>query len=233
MKQFILLLLVIVSMIPVGAQPGNQLTKKGKRQGWELLFDGTSFAGWRCINDTLVNKSWKIDDGNMLATGNNDRENLITLKCYKNFELWVEWKIEKGGNSGILYHAGDKYNGCNQFIAPEYQIIDDTGYSSPLEGWQLTGACYGMYPPPLDKPLKKAGEYNISRIVVKDQHLVYYLNGKKILSFDQWTSDWNQRRIKGKWHDEPNYGLNREGGICLQNYPGCQTWFRNIKIRSL
>jgi hypothetical protein len=82
------------------------------------------------------------------------------------------------------------------------------------------------------KRLKKVGEWNSSRIVVKDSLVKHYLNGEKIIQFKRWTSDWDRRKSEGKWKDYKDYGMMKTGKIGLQDH-GNKIWFRNIKIKSL
>src|SRR5512135_3254424 len=44
------------------AQPVNTLTDAEKKQGWVLLFNGTTFDGWRQCNGTAMPANWVIED---------------------------------------------------------------------------------------------------------------------------------------------------------------------------
>ena len=84
----------------------NRLSTEEISTGWELLFDGESFTGWRNFkSDTLI--GWIIDSGNLLALGQGgDHANdIITIREFENFELSLEWKTSTGGNSGIFFNA--------------------------------------------------------------------------------------------------------------------------------
>ena len=80
---------------------------------------------------------------------------------FTEFEFYTEWKIPKGGNSGIFYHIKEGYSSPSE-ISPEYQLIDDINYASihdlksyneqfgasepeKLQDWQQTGANYAMH----------------------------------------------------------------------------------------
>ena len=66
-KYFFTTILVIltVTAIPVFAQKVNKLSKQEKRQGWELLFNGKNFNGWRQCNGNAMPSNWIIEDGAM------------------------------------------------------------------------------------------------------------------------------------------------------------------------
>lgn len=213
----------------------NVLTAKEKAEGWQLLFDGKSFDLWRGFNGRDASKDWVIEDGALKSLGH-VTGSLVSLKDYENFELQLEWRISKGGNSGILYGVieGPKYKRISD-TGPEYQLFDDVGYPGKLEETQMAGANYEMYVADKSQKVLKtveSGEFNSAKIIVNKTHVEQWLNGKKIVEFERWTDDWNKRRLAGKWKDYPDYGLAKKGKISLQDH-GTNIWFRNIKIREL
>ena len=90
------------------------------------------------------------------------------MEEFENFELYLEWKITEGGNSGIFYHLTEEYE---DIIAPEYQLIDDLKWSDYnnnviLKEWQKTGADYAMHTPDTTKKIiNPAGEWNTTKIL--------------------------------------------------------------------
>jgi hypothetical protein len=114
---------------------------------------------------------------------------------------------------------------------PEYQLIDDAGWPEPLEEWQKTGANYAMHNAE-QKTLHPVGQWNTSRILVKNGHVEHWLNGKKVVEYQLWTDEWREKVKTGKWKDYPGYGSARQGHIALQDH-GSPVWFRNIMIREL
>ena len=124
-----LILSAIAMAIPCFAQTPNTLTKKEKKAGWELLFNGKDFSGWRQCNGTAMPANWVIEDNAMkVFTGEGKKPGqgangdiLYQNKKFKNFELSVDWKASKMGNSGIFYMYA-KYP-ANLFIMrlPKYR----------------------------------------------------------------------------------------------------------------
>ena len=216
----------------------NTLTPKDKSAGWELLFDGKSLAGWHGYNGQPVT-AWAVEDcalktvGTEGNYGSDKRADLVTDRQFTNFEVSVDWKATKGGNSGIMYAVveDEKYDAPWK-TGPEYQLIDDVGFPEKIEPWQKAGADYAMHLPNAEKKLAPVGEWNTSRIVVNGTHVEHWLNGKKILEFERWTPEWKKLRDSGKWKDAPDYGLAKTGRIALQDH-GSVFWFRNVKIRAL
>lgn len=211
---------------------------------WIYLFDGTSTEGWRSYNGESLPPQWVIEDGALTfdtekrveAERKGGKDIIYGAEEFENFELYLEWKIPEGGNSGILYHLKEGYNSPPE-VSPEYQLLDDLKWeeinNAKLEDWQKTGADYAMHvPDPEQKIVQPAGSWNSSRIVFTPERVEHWLNGKIILSFVPWSEDWYKRKSQGKWKDFPDYGKFKKGYIGLQDHDS-PLWFKNIKIRKL
>jgi len=189
----------------------NSLSPAEKAAGWELLFDGTSTKGWHGYNAQST-KSWAIEDcalktlGTEGNYGSDKRADLVTDRDFTNFEVSIDWKATKGGNSGLVYGVvEDKKYDAPWKTGPEYQFIDDVGFPEKLEPWQLAGANYAMHLPNAQKQLKPVGEWNNTKIVVNGTHVEHWLNGKKILV----------RALDRRVEDAPRLGQ-VEGGAGLR-----------------
>jgi hypothetical protein len=207
-----------------------------KRVGWITIFDGKTLNGWHGYNKTGAVTSWEVKDGALVCLGtakDASGGDIVTDKQYANFELKWEWKVDKGSNSGVMYHVqeGSKYHSPYE-TGPEYQIIDDVTFPEHLENWQKTGADYAMYTPNDQKVLNPVGQWNVSRIVFNNGHVEHWLNGKKIVEFEAWSDDWNKKRETGKWKDYPDYGKAKTGEIALQDH-GDKAYYKNIEIKEL
>ena len=228
--------LIFLCFLPVfikAQTPGNQLSATEKRQGWVLLFDGNSLAGWRTYKN-LPDNSWEVVNGQLHCKSDSEgvtqRADLVTIKSYASFEIQIEWKVEKGANSGLLYHVQESRKNAYE-TGPEYQMIDDMGYNGKLADWQKSGADYAMHPPA--KLMSKAtGEYNDTRMIVDGNHVIQWLNGVIVTDFYAWTPEWEKLKADGKWKDYPDYGLSRTGLIDIQDHGG-GVWIKNVKIREI
>lgn len=218
----------------------NSLTEDEKTAGWELLFDGSTLDGWKRFNQDTIGSLWSAKDGMIICDGTGlgeDHEksagSLTTIKQFGNFELNIEWKITKGGNSGILYHVVEKpeYKSDHE-TGPEYQVIDDLGWDGKLKDAQKAGSNYDMHAAPVTKKLMPVMEWNVSRIVYNNGHVEHWLNGEKILEFDESSDDFNVRYKNSKWVDYPVWNVSKTGAFSLQDH-GAPVYFRNIKARSL
>jgi len=214
-----------------------------EKEEWIHLFDGTSTDGWRAFRGETLPPQWTIVDGALTFDSekrlDSDKKGgydiVYGAEQFDNFELYFEWKLPEGGNSGIFYHVNEDY--WISDAAPEYQLIDDVMWEkinkSKLQDWQKTGADYAMYAPDNSKKIvRPAGEWNSSRIIFTPDHAEHWLNGNKILEFVPWSKDWKKRKQSGKWKDHPEYGTFKEGYIGLQDH-NCSLWFKDIRIRKL
>ncbi len=200
------------------------------------LFDGKSLSGWHGFNKSGEIKNWAIEDGAMVCLGaakDAAGGDIVSDKQYGDFELNWEWKISKGGNSGLMYHVieNQKYKSPYE-TGPEYQMVDDIGFPEKLEDWQKTGADYAMYAANEKKKVKPVGEWNTSKIIYNNGHVEHWLNGEKIVEFDASGDEWKKKRAEGKWKDFPDYGSAKKGAIALQDH-GNKAWFKNITIKEL
>ena len=243
MKKLIYLtgLVLAAASLFVGCAPKNTLTSKEKADGWQLLFDGKTLDGWRDYNGESLTGPWAVVKGTIQAEGEGSDANgyIVTDKEYTNFDLKWEWKISKGGNSGMMYHVVERPKFSVPYVTgPEYQLIDDDNFTEMndgyvLEPWQRCAVDYAMYVPDFEtRDLKPAGKWNESEIIFDNGHVTYLLNGKVTVEFDAWSKDWFDRKAAGKWAECTEYGMSPTGHICLQDH-GYPAWFRNIKIKEL
>lgn len=214
-----------------------------KNSDWIYMFDGKTTDGWRGYNNETMPKKWEVINGELTFNtelklekdwdGGND---IIYYKeQFDNFELYLEWKLPKGGNSGVFYHVQEGYDAPHN-ISPEYQILDDDGWeeinNAKLKNWQKAGANYGMHEPNISKKLNPSGQWNSSRIIHDNNKVEHWLNGKIILSFFKDSDDWNKKRNSEIFRDKTDYGKFKKGYIALQDHD-TPIWFRNIRIKKL
>ena len=128
----IILTLVLISFWSCAENP-----KKASNE-WISLFDGSSLNGWRAYNGDQMPPGWKIINSVLTFTTDQileedydytgSRDIIYGLEEFDNFELYIEWNIPEGGNSGIFYHLKEGYDGP-PVVSPEYQLIDDEKYA--------------------------------------------------------------------------------------------------------
>ncbi|MEZ4413266.1 MAG: DUF1080 domain-containing protein [Gemmatimonadales bacterium] len=223
-----LLTLTVSAPVTLTAQqaPRNTLTQAERAGGWQLLFDGSTTAGWRGFRMDSVPANWQVIDGALTCVG--DGVDLLTDQTYAGFELQLEWMIAPKGNSGILYRVTEAEDET-YWTGPEYQLLDDAGQPPGLTRITAAGAVYALYPAP-EGLVKPAGQWNTTRIVIKDNNVQHWLNGTLAAQYVLGSADFNERVAKSKFSKWPAFGKAATGHIALQSHGG-RVAFRNIKIK--
>jgi hypothetical protein len=195
--------------------------------GWRSLFDGASMAAWRGYQSRELPPGWRVADGTFLK--DSTAGDIISRDQFGDFELELEWRIARGGNSGLFYRATEEYERV-YWSAPEYQLLDDPNARDGRDRLTSAGSAYGLYPAPAGV-VKPAGEWNQTRIVVRGAHVEHWLNGQKLLEYELWSPDWEAKVKTTKFASWPNYGRARSGHIGIQGDHGGSLAFRAVRIR--
>jgi hypothetical protein len=232
MKKITLISALLAAGVLWAAQSSpNTLTPKEKQEGWRLLFNGTSFDGWRGYRMTgLPEAGWAIQNGTLKTVPKVKGHELITDDKFNDFELSWEWKIAPAGNNGVKYFVTEQ-----RPSAPghEYQMIDDaTNPDGKVSPKRVTASFYDVLAPEANRPVKPAGEWNHSRIVVQGNHVEHWLNGKKVLEYELGSESVKAGLAESKFKNLPDFGTKIAGHIML-TYHNDECWYRNIKIRVL
>jgi hypothetical protein len=132
------------------------------------LLKKNSLEGWT-LTDPNATNGWSVKDG---VLSNDPKEhgktygNLRTEKEFEDFNLKLEVKVEKGGNSGIYLRG-----------IYEVQVADTAGRG--LDSHNM-GGIYSRITP-TESAEKPAGEWQTFDITLVDRHVTVILNGKKII----------------------------------------------------
>ena len=219
----------------------NTLSPREARDGWRLLWDGKSTAGWQGAKlDRFPPGGWEIRDGVLSIIESGGREStaggdIVTVDEYGDFELVVEFSITEGANSGIKYFVDTALNkGEGSAIGCEFQILDDARHPDAKAGVNGNRKLAGLYDliPPENIRFNGIGEWNRARILVKGGHVEHWLNGFKTVEYERGTQMWRALVDHSKYEIWPAFGEVPKGHILLQDH-GNRVSFRSIKIREL
>jgi hypothetical protein len=232
---------LMVFSVQTFAQKDNKLTRKEKRNGWELMFNGKIFDGWRQCNGSEMPANWEIEDGAMKVFTGEGRQPgqgaggdiLFGDKKFKNFELAIDWKASDMANSGIFYYVREEPGKPIYFAAPEIQVLDNENATDNKIDSHLAGSLYDMLPAD-PETVNPAGEWNTCVIKVNDGNASISMNGTEVVTYTHWTEEWDELVENSKFKNFPGFteGISKEGYIGLQDH-GYTVWFKNIKIREL
>jgi HEAT repeat protein len=207
-------------------QAAKIISDRLRQGGFVPLFNGRDLDGWKGLvadppkraamtpeelkeaqaaADEVMRSHWRAADGVLVFDGKG--ESLCTAKDYADFEMLVDWKIEKGGDSGIYLRG-----------SPQVQIWD------PDANPEGSGGLYNNEKGPR-KPLEKAdrpvGEWNTFRIIMIGDRVTVYLNDRMVVDNTVLENYWERAKA-----------IYPSGQIELQAH-GNPLWFRNLYIREI
>jgi Domain of Unknown Function (DUF1080) len=238
MQKTAIVIALIFSVSSIIAQEPNTLSKKEKKEGWKLLFDGKTTKGWHTYLKDTVGSKWQVKDGNIVFDPSKPKEgggDIVTNESFENFELQLEWKISKGGNSGIIFDVQEdpKYD-ATYLTGPEMQVLDNIDASDNKKQNHLAGCLYDLSGDSSVSKPHPVGEWNQVKLIQNKGHLTFWLNNIKTYDGQIGSEDWNKLVAGSKFAGKefPDYAKVTKGKIALQQHPGSSEW-RNIKIRML
>lgn len=230
-------LMLTATLVP--AQPtgkrDNVLTTRERAQGWRLLFNGRDLSGWRSFDGKAPGGSWVVRGGMLMlnkADGQMSGADLVTADTFGAFELTIDWKVERGGNSGILYLARRMPDAPLLYqTGLEMQVLDDAGHADGKIPTHRAGALYDMTVPPAGAS-RPAGSWNHARLLVERGRIRQWLNGTLTADVSYGDDAWRKRVAVSKFAKMPRFGTFPSGIIGLQDH-GEPVAFRNIKLRRI
>ena len=220
--------LTLACSVRADTAPAKQDEASGTKT-WRSLLESSSAKGWRGWSSADLPKGWSVSKGVLSKEGEVD--DLVTREEFTNFELKFEWKLGKGGNSGVFYRGTREYDHI-YWSAPEYQLLDDENAPDGRSRLTAAGAAYGLYPAPTGI-VHAHDQWNKTRIVVNGAHVEHWLNDKKVADYELWSPDWKAKVAGSKFVKYPNYGLAKKGYIAIQGDHSGLLSLRFIQIHEL
>ncbi|MGQ0629092.1 MAG: family 16 glycoside hydrolase, partial [Phycisphaerales bacterium] len=221
---------VTISGPVVDTRTHNTLSPAEETDGYKLLFDGRSSQFRAFKGRGMPEKGWIIDNGELVHTRQGGGGDIVTIGQYSDFELRLDWKVEKGGNSGVIYRCTEDHTYPWE-TGPEMQILDDANHKDGKKPATRAGTLYDLLPCEQDVS-RPAGEWNSAALIVRGSRIQHWLNGFKVVDVDTAGATYLAAHKASKWPGMKDFNTKPEGHIALQDH-GDEVRFRNIKIRVL
>jgi hypothetical protein len=213
----------------------NTLTEDEKKEGWQLLFDGTSLKGWHKYGGGPVGNAWQVTDSSLYldASVKDSGGDIVTDEEYENFDLTLDWKIDTGGNSGIIFliHEDKAKYEWPWHTGPEMQVLDNNRHADAKINKHRAGDLYDLIASSKET-VNPALQWNHAEIKCVNGKLDLFLNGENVVSTTLWDDNWKKLVAGSKFKTMPGFSTFKKGRIGLQDH-GNNVWFRNIKIKRL
>jgi len=178
---------------------------------------------------------WTTEEGGVIRlTPTKGSGFLVSKKEYASFELEWNWKLADAGNNGIKYWVTNikDAKGKGEWLGVEYQMIDDDKHPDGKRGGSHnSGSVYDLIDSAKEKVLKPVGEWNHSRVVVKDGKIEHFLNGKLCASVDTKSEAWKAAFAKSKFAKKVGFAPGKGKLMLTEHSDPC--WFKNLTIKEL
>lgn len=201
----------------------NELSSKEKKAGWELLFNGKDYTGWKCNNGKEIASPV---ENHAMVPHKSGGYIIIHEKQFGDFVLKCDVKMPEECNSGIFFRVGNPKDP----VQTGYEIQVMTGSGT---GYHDFGAIYDLVAPSENRS-KKSGKWNHMKITCKGPLISISVNGKEVakMNCDEFTEpnkrpDGTKHKFKTAVKDFP-----RKGYLGFQDH-GHKVWYKNVKIRDL
>lgn len=210
----------------------NELSAEEKQQGYMLLFDGKSLAGWRSFQQQQALPQWQVQDGAITLTAKGGGD-LLSIKAFHNFELRLQFSIAKEGNSGIMWRVSEEAPAASR-SSPEYQILDphsNTAFQHEVAKGNLSGALYDLIPskPEQSRP---SPDWNDATVRIEGTRMRFWLNGSLTVDIDRSSTEWKSKVAASKFATWPWFAAAESGHLAFQDH-GCVVRFRSIRLLEL
>lgn len=184
-------------------------------EGFVPLSGGEDLAGWTVMGAD----SWRAEGGELVCSGEGTGW-LRSDRLYSDFTLRFEYRIGKGGNSGVWLRA--PLRGRQSAVGFEFQILGDRATSPNRDS---NGSLYNVVAPRLD-PARAPGEWNEAEVRCLGSRVRVELNGEELYDVDLADPALQEVLPEGMRPADRNL----RGFLGLTNH-GAEVHFRNLRIR--
>lgn len=201
-----------------------QEEKKADADGFITIFDGKTLEGWKANEKET---GFKVEDGEIVGFGG--RCHLYYMEELENFELKIDCKINKNGNSGVYVKSTWVEE---NWPTTGFELQVNSSHSDPVK----TGSLYEIIK--LYKAPHGDDEWFTYHIICKDQNLTVKVNDQVLYTYVDpagKTAGLGASPDTAAGFRRPlRKNIAQKGYIALQQHdPGSTPKFKNIKIKKL
>ncbi len=170
----------VVLFLPtsIGAQQSTNTKPQVLGPQWISLFNGRNLTGWK----KQGKEEWRVEDGTIYGEGiTKEYGYLATEKEYREFHLFLRFKCEASGNSGVYLHT--RFDGDTAKHTGGRQIEIDPGIGRHTGGIYGDGQGWIVWPTPELETILKPSDWNDLLILLEGNRYRTYLNGVQMVDF--------------------------------------------------
>ena len=188
-------------------------------------------ADWRGYGQQeFTPGGWSVDENVLRALAAGPKIDLISRERFGDFVLSFDWRLPRGGSSGVAYRVRETPAPAWQ-SGPVMQLLDDEHHRLGADALTSCGALFGLMAPWHDLR-NVANIYYGARIVVRGSLIEQWINDRQVIGCDLASDDMRARIERSRLRDCRDFGREAEGHIVLQ-HGGTEAWFRKLHIEIL
>ncbi|SEF52080.1 3-keto-disaccharide hydrolase [Sphingobacterium lactis] len=215
----------------------TQSTNQSKSEGNREFFNGQDLAGWHIYNKGAAESKWKVADGELICdpTAPGEFGDIISDREYENFELEFEWKVKKGGNSGVFINVKEDSTYAATFATGlEMQLLDNANaeHRHQIDSTHWAGCLYSVECIGSNSKPNPFGEWNKGKIKQQNGTVTFWLNDRITFEDDVNSTAFKNKVANSNMKNYPAFGTFPKGKIAFQNHTDSVS-FRNIRIQEL
>ncbi|MBL8797677.1 MAG: DUF1080 domain-containing protein [Planctomycetia bacterium] len=179
--------------VQADAKPGKALASEADfvaMKGWTPLFDGKDLSAWKV--DDKQKESWVARDGILHYDGKT--ASLMTKEGFGDFQLRVDWRMPRRGDSGVFLRSGRQLNIWTWSMGSgemwEYRNSAKTDEEKKLYTPNVNA----------DKPV---GEWNTFLVTMIGESVTVQLNGREVIAKAPWKGTPKMGPIGLQQHGDP------------------------------
>lgn len=201
------------------------------------FYNGKDLNGWHVYNRGNLESKWKVENGELICDpkGKGEFGDLISDKEYENFELDFEWKVKKGGNSGVFINVKEDSTYAATFATGlEMQLLDNANAEPrhQVDSTHWAGCLYSVECIGSNSKPNPYGEWNKGKIKQQDGQVTFWLNDKITFQDSINTPAFKQKIANSNMKNYPAFATYPKGKIAFQNHTDSVS-FRKIAIKEL